>query len=67
LRRVCEKVEQESDDNMITWCLREKIIERKPAGGFKLCGVAKRDCSLHSVGTLENIKNSSLLNKLKTA
>ena len=30
-------VEQESDEFMIEWALREKIIERKSAGGYRLC------------------------------
>ena len=30
-------VEQESDEYMIEWCLKEKIIERKNTGGYKLC------------------------------
>jgi len=33
---VNETVEQESDEFMITWALTERIIERRPSGGYKL-------------------------------
>lgn len=33
---VNEMVEQESDEFMIEWALRERIIERKTSGGYRL-------------------------------
>jgi hypothetical protein len=32
---VNEIVEQESDEFMIAWALTERIIERRPSGGYK--------------------------------
>jgi hypothetical protein len=31
------EIVQESDEYMLEWCLEEKIIERKPGGGYRLC------------------------------
>jgi hypothetical protein len=31
-----EVIEQESDEFMIEWALTERIIERRPSGGYKL-------------------------------
>jgi len=31
-------VEQEDDDFLVNWALRERIIEQKAGGGYKLCG-----------------------------
>ncbi len=31
-----EIVEQESDEFMLAWALTERIIERRPSGGYKL-------------------------------
>ena len=31
-------VEQEDDDLLVNWALRERIIERKAGSGYKLCG-----------------------------
>ena len=31
-------VEQEDDDLLVNWALRERIIERNASGGYKLCG-----------------------------
>lgn len=33
---VNEVVEQESDEFMISWALTERIIERRPSGGYRL-------------------------------
>jgi hypothetical protein len=33
-----ERIEQESDEFMIEWAVRERIIEERVGGGFRLCG-----------------------------
>jgi hypothetical protein len=36
-------IDQESDEFMIEWALAERIIERKPSGGYRFCNDASDD------------------------
>jgi hypothetical protein len=37
-------VRQVDDELLVGWALREGIIERRIAGGFRLCGVGSSEC-----------------------